>query len=178
GPAVDGPDLRDPLLRHRIDQLHGVLAAPGRDHGRDDLEAAGRLALIRERLLGHFGRGAHRRDPSPGRAAEPVRPDPRLARKLRELLDARVPSGLTLDEASGMLHAHPAHLVRAFTRAYGIPPHRYLTGRRIDLARRLLLAGHRPAEVATLAGFFDQPHFTRHFRRMLGTTPAAYARRA
>lgn len=162
GRAVDAPDLRDPLLRRRIDQLHRVLAAP-----QDGLEAAGRLALIRERLLTHL-------DDRPG-AREPRRRDPRLAGRLRELLDARVPDGLSLDEAAALLGAHPAHLVRCFTREYGLPPHRYLTSRRIDLARRLLLAGHRPSEVAPLAGFYDQPHLTRHFRAAVGTTPARYA---
>ncbi|MGY1840981.1 MULTISPECIES: helix-turn-helix domain-containing protein [unclassified Modestobacter] len=61
---------------------------------------------------------------------------------------------------------------------HGLPPRRYLTGRRVDRARRLLLAGVPPAEVATAAGFYDQAHLTRHFRRMLGTTPAAYVRSA
>ncbi|WP_436771059.1 helix-turn-helix domain-containing protein [Yinghuangia sp. YIM S09857] len=162
GHAVDTPDLRDPLLRRRVDRLHRVLTSPG-----DSLEAASRLALIRERLLTHLG-------PRPA-DLEPRRPDPRLADRLRQLLDARIPDGLSLDEAAALLGAHPAHLVRCFTRQYGMPPHRYLTGRRVDLARRLLLAGRRPAEVAALSGFYDQPHLTRHFRAAVGTTPARYA---
>jgi len=73
---------------------------------------------------------------------------------------------------------HPTHVVRAFTRRHGLPPHRYLTGRRIDRARRLLLAGMPAAEVASAVGFADQSHLTRHFRRMLATSPGAYARSA
>jgi AraC-like DNA-binding protein len=57
-----------------------------------------------------------------------------------------------------------------------LPPHRYLTGRRIEAARNLLLSGTSPAEVATRAGFFDQAHLTRHFRHYLGITPARYQR--
>ena len=125
------------------------------------------MALIRERL------GQHLRRQAPGAAR--VR-DAGLASRLRDLLDARVSSGVTLDEAARTLGAHPAHLVRAFTRELGLPPHRYLTGRRVDLARRLLLDGRPPAEVATAAGFYDQAHLTRHFRRVLGTSPARYAR--
>jgi AraC-like DNA-binding protein len=87
-----------------------------------------------------------------------------------------MPAGIGLDEAAAVLHAHPTSLVRAFTARFGIPPHRYLTGRRIDLARRLLLDGVPAAQVAAAAGFHDQAHLTRHFRRMLGTSPAAYAR--
>ncbi|MFB7464272.1 helix-turn-helix domain-containing protein [Streptomyces sp. NPDC056224] len=71
---------------------------------------------------------------------------------------------------------HPTHLIRSFTAAYGLPPHAYLTGRRVALARRLLLAGAPPAAAATAAGFYDQAHLTRHFGRHVGTSPARYAR--
>nr|WP_278259815.1 helix-turn-helix domain-containing protein [Nocardioides convexus] len=54
-----------------------------------------------------------------------------------------------------------------------MPPHRYLVGRRIDAARRALLRGERPADVAAAVGFHDQAHLHRHFRRMLGVTPGS-----
>jgi AraC-like DNA-binding protein len=162
GAAVDRPAFPDPALRQRVHQLHGALLRPG-----DELQAESRLALIRDRLARHLRRQAP--------AAASVR-DAGLASRLRDLLDARVPAGVTLDEAARVLGAHPTHLVRAFTRELGLPPHRYLTGRRVDLARRLLLDGRPPAEVATAAGFYDQAHLTRHFRRLLGTSPARFAR--
>ncbi|MDQ0684651.1 AraC-like DNA-binding protein [Streptomyces achromogenes] len=160
GAAVDAPDLRDPVLRRRVGQLHSTLARPG-----DELEADSRLALIGERLRVHL------RD---RRRAGPPRRDPALARRLRELLDERVVEGLALEEAAGLVRAHPAHLVRAFSGAYGIAPHQYLTARRVDLARRLLLDGRPPGEVAAAAGFYDQAHLTRHFRKLVGVTPGRY----
>ena len=78
-------------------------------------------------------------------------------------------------EAAGRLGAHPVHLVRSFTAAYGIAPHAYLIGRRVDAARRLLLDGHGGAQAAVAAGFYDQAHLTRVFRRYVGTTPGRYA---
>ena len=104
--------------------------------------------------------------------------DARVADGLRELLDAHVVEGVDLTGAAARFGVPPTHLVRAFTSQVGLPPHRYLTGRRIDRARQLLLEGMPAAEVATAAGFYDQAHLTRHFRRMLATTPAAYARSA
>ncbi|PXY19411.1 AraC family transcriptional regulator [Prauserella muralis] len=162
GRAVGAPALADPLLRLRVHQLHEALALPG-----EDLEAEGRLALVAERLRGHL-RGGPRTGADPG--------EPGLAARLRELLDASVPAGLTLHEAGRRLGAQPARLVRAFSWAYGLPPHRYLTGRRVEVARRHLLAGYPPAEAATAAGFYDQPHLNRHFKRLVGVTPARYAR--
>ncbi|MFI6255896.1 AraC family transcriptional regulator [Micromonospora zamorensis] len=160
GRAVDEPDLADPQLRDRIHHLHQVLAAPG-----DEFEAESRLALILERLRGQL----RQRPPVEGQPAGPG-----LAVRLRELLDARTVEGVTLGEAAELLHAHPTHLVRTFTHVHGVPPHSYLTGRRVELVRRLLLAGQRPAEAAVAAGFFDQAHLTRHFRRYLGVSPARY----
>lgn len=160
GAAVHHPGMRDPLLRQRIDQLHATLGAPG-----DEWEARSRLALVVDRLRCNLL----------ARPVATVRPDPNLARRLRDLIDGHVPDGLSLDDAAAALHAHPTHLIRAFTREFGVPPHTYLTGRRVDLARRLLLAGMRPVDVAQAAGFYDQSHLTRHFQRMLGTSPARYA---
>ncbi|MGW6707532.1 helix-turn-helix domain-containing protein [Streptomyces sp. NPDC054956] len=162
GRAVDTPVIGDRLLRSRIDLLHAALV-----HAGDAFEAESRLSFIRERLHFHLAALQPR---TPGREAN------RLATELRELLDARTRAGLSLHEAAATLHAHSTHLIRCFKQTYGLPPHAYLTGKRIEHARRLLLDGHRPAEVATTVGFHDQAHLNRHFTRHVGTTPARYQR--
>ncbi|MGW7077449.1 AraC family transcriptional regulator [Streptomyces sp. NPDC054866] len=163
GPAVDGPDLIDPVLRRRVGLLHAALARRG-----DELEAESRLALIGERLRGHL-----RPRITPGAPGDAGRG---VAQDLRDLLDERLLEGVTLEEAARLVHAHPTHLVRAFSGAYGIAPHQYVMSRRVDRARRLLLAGQPPGEVATAAGFYDQSHLTRHFKRVVGIAPGRYAR--
>jgi AraC-like DNA-binding protein len=162
GLAVGSPVLDDQALRHHIHLLHTSLMLPG-----EELEAECRLAVVSERLQDHMHKQVHLNSPMH---------DPGIARRLRDLLDERYVDGITLQEASSVLHAHPAHLVRAFSAEFGMGPHKYLTGRRVDLARRLLLDGLPPRTVATAAGFFDQSHLTRHFKRILGTTPGHYAR--
>ncbi|MEU1482850.1 AraC family transcriptional regulator [Streptomyces sp. NPDC005752] len=161
GRAVDRPVLRDPRLRHRVDQLHRTLELPG-----DELEAQSRLALVSERLAGHLS----------GEPVAPQVPDRRVAYALRDLLDERFVEGLPLRDAAERLHTHHTHLVRAFSREFGMAPHQYLTARRVDLARRLLLGGMRSPEVAASVGFYDQSHFSRHFKRVVGTSPGHYAR--
>jgi AraC-like DNA-binding protein len=163
GAAVDRPDLVDPVLRSRVGRLHTALGCRG-----DELEAESRLALISERLRGHLRPGAAARRPEEtGRS---------VADRLRELLDERLVQGVTLQEAAAQVHAHPAHLVRAFGAAFGITPHQYLTSRRVDRARGLLLEGQQPGEVAVATGFYDQSHLTRHFKRVVGVAPGRYAR--
>lgn len=160
GAAVDHPGWHDPGLRSAVSALDRALADP-----RESFESETRLASVVGALTARLAR-------SEALPAE----DPPLARRLREMLDDRVGEQVRLTDLAADLQAHPSHLVRSFSRAYGIPPHRYLTGRRLDLARRLLLRGVPAAEVADRAGFYDQAHLTRHFRRLLATTPAAYAR--
>jgi AraC-like DNA-binding protein len=159
GAAVDSPAFDDAVLRQRVHQLHLALAQPG-----EALDAESRLALIGERLRLHL------RDRRPA-----VPPPARLAQDLRDLLDERLVTGITLRDAAGLLGAHPTHLVRAFTAAFGLPPHAYLTARRVDRARGLLLAGQPAADVAPAVGFYDQAHLSRHFKRHLGTTPGRFA---
>lgn len=161
-PAVDSPDLADRVLRRRVGQLHTALAGRG-----DEFEAEARLALISERLREHL---------RPGSAVADPRPDRGVAHDLRDLLDERLREAVTLAEAARLFHVHPTHLVRAFSAAFGIAPHQYVTSRRVDLARRLLLDGQPPGEAAAAAGFYDQSHLTRHFKRIVGITPGRYAR--
>ncbi|MFJ5226243.1 AraC family transcriptional regulator [Streptomyces sp. NPDC088400] len=161
-PAVDGPDLADPVLRRRVGQLHTALAKRG-----DEFEAESRLALISQRLREHL---------RPRLAVGGARPYRGIAQDLRDLLNERLLEGIALEEAARLLHTHPAHLVRAFSGAFGIAPHQYMMSRRVDLARRRLLAGQPPGEVATAVGFYDQSHLTRHFKRVVGIPPGRYAR--
>jgi len=158
GRAVDAPAPADELLRTRVDQLHRALAEPG-----GALEAESRLVLIGERIHQTFGR-------------PPAGGPTRLADELRDLLDSRLTDGITLREAGERLHADPAHLVRSFGKEFGLPPHRYLVGRRVEAARRRLLDGEPIADVATGVGFHDQAHLHRHFTRLVGTTPRRFAR--
>jgi AraC-like DNA-binding protein len=164
GAAVDQPVLHDPTLRQRIHRLHVALAHPD-----DELEAESRLAFVVERLQLHLKRQVKR---------PPLLTDTPIAHRLRELLDERFVQGIALREAALILHAHPTHLVRAFSREFGLGPHQYLTSRRVDLARRLLLSGHATRTVASTVGFYDQSHLTRNFKRILGDSPARYARSA
>jgi AraC-like DNA-binding protein len=161
GRAVDEPDLHEPGLRRAVYALDRALGEPD-----DALEAEGRLAMVADRLRAHLGgQPVGVPDPHPGT----------LAGELRDLLDVRLFEATTLAEAGSALSASPAHLVRCFTRTFGIAPHQYVVARRIDAARKRLLDGEPIALVAATAGFYDQAHFTRQFKRHVGIPPGRYA---
>lgn len=173
GRAVDRPTVAGAGLVRRVRALHGVLAPA---HPGDALEAETRLSFVAEDLRNAL-RGRPAAAVDDGQEREQERARGALATALRDLLDARPFAPVTLAAAGTELGASPTHLVRCFTRAFGVPPHRYAVGRRIDAARRQLLDGRPPAEVAAAVGFHDQSHLARHFRHHVGTTPGRYARR-
>jgi AraC-like DNA-binding protein len=99
-------------------------------------------------------------------------------RRARAYLHERFNESVSLDELSAIAGLSPYHLVRSFTRRFGLPPHAYQIHVRVERARVLLATGMPPAQVASSVGFADQSHFTRHFRRINNVTPANYARAA
>ncbi|BCJ46630.1 hypothetical protein GCM10010168_38470 [Actinoplanes ianthinogenes] len=122
------------------------------------------MALTVERLRAHL-------------SAHPLPPPHRgAAHRLRDLLESHIVPGLPLRTAAAELHFAPAHLVRSFRHEFGMTPHQYVISRRVDLARRLILTGLPLSTAATRSGFYDQPHLTRHFKRILGVTPAQFTR--
>ncbi|HEX9033999.1 MAG TPA: AraC family transcriptional regulator [Streptosporangiaceae bacterium] len=67
-------------------------------------------------------------------------------------------------------------IARHFRRAFGTSPDRYRTMRRVALARAAIERGLPLAQVAAEAGFADQSHMTRQFKRAYGLTPTHWAK--
>jgi AraC-like DNA-binding protein len=164
GPAVDRPVIGHGGLHGRIAALHDALACAD-----DALEAETRLWDIVDRIRASLG--------------EPAAPVTHvagadLAEQLRAFLDARVFESATMRSAAAEIGAGPSRLARAFSAAFGIPPHVYVLGRRLEAARDRILRGQDLADVAAEVGFYDQAHLSRHFKRYLGTTPNRFRRGA
>lgn len=100
----------------------------------------------------------------------------RAVRRAIELLRERLADAVTLDALADHAGMDKFHLCRAFRAQVGLAPHAYLTRLRIMRAKELLADGVRPGEIAPRVGLYDQSQLNRHFRRIVGTTPGAYAR--
>ncbi|MFZ5557849.1 MAG: helix-turn-helix domain-containing protein [Pseudomonadota bacterium] len=89
-------------------------------------------------------------------------------------IEERLDEPLPIARMAAVAGLAPDRFLRAFKRARGTPPHRYLMERRVERARRLLQTTDLPiAEVAAAAGLSSQSHLTTLFRRRLGLTPGA-----
>jgi AraC-like DNA-binding protein len=166
--AFREPIVTDPRSVHLVRSAHEELTA-----GLDPLAAHSKLAWAFEAVIERHGRPAVL-GPAPG---GPRASDAAAARKVAEirdrlLADLRCPPSLR--ELAAGVELSPFHMLRMFREATGFPPHAWLVLERVCHARHLLAAGRNPAEVAGAAGFADQAHLTRWFKRVTGVTPAAF----
>ena len=94
----------------------------------------------------------------------------------REFLETAVVFGARLDQLEQVTGCDRWQLSRDFRALLGTSPYRYLQHRRVDRAKRLLREGATLADAAHGAGFADQSHFGRTFRKAVGLTPKEWLR--
>jgi AraC family transcriptional regulator len=151
--AVAGGSPYPGYLEERFEDLAGRLAAARRDVRRQ----MARLGVVR-----------------PAAKAELYR---RLVRA-RDFIEASLDRPVTLFDMARVACVSPHHFHRQFARAFGAPPHRWLTRRRLDEARRLLEeTGRSVSEVCLDVGFQSLGSFSALFRRRFGVPPSALGRR-
>jgi AraC family transcriptional regulator len=126
--------------------------------------------------------------PSHGDAAC-VSPQPRLRRggaglapwqlaRVRRHIERHLGSRLTNAGLAALVGLNEDYFARAFKASAGRAPHAYVVERRIERAKSLLLGGELPlCQVALAAGFADQAHLSRRFRKTVGASPASWRRR-
>lgn len=95
-------------------------------------------------------------------------------RQAAEFISDNRTEALTLEQICSAAELSPSYLIRAFKRRYGLTPHAYLINRRVQYGQSQLRRGRAIAEVALDAGFADQAHFQRAFKRLLAATPRQY----
>jgi AraC family transcriptional regulator len=108
-------------------------------------------------------------------AAKGERPVPGWLQRARVLVDVHFAKPLPLVEVARHVGVHPVHLARTFRRVHQMTFAGYVRQVRIEFARRELAVSGAPlGDIAVAAGFCDQSHFSRLFKRYTGQTPAEY----
>lgn len=113
---------------------------------------------------------------------EPSQPDPDLLRRLlraKDRMDAASHEGWPVQRLARVSGVSEAHFARAFKRAFGVPPHRYLLTRRIERATALLRDTDLAiTDIAFQAGWESLGTFGRTFRDITGESPSMARARA
>jgi len=108
---------------------------------------------------------------------EPERKAPPWLASVKDFLRDNFSEPPALDELAGAAGVHPTHLTRVFRQFEHCTVGDYVREARIDYARRRMLGTKEPlVEIALAAGFADQTHFTRSFKRVTGMTPTEFRR--
>jgi len=100
---------------------------------------------------------------------------PSALRRVREHIDRNLAEHIEISDLAMLAGLSPCHFSRAFKQSMGMPPHRYLTSRRVQEAARLIESTDKPMfEIALDVGFSDQSHFTRVFSVQIGESPGRF----
>lgn len=94
--------------------------------------------------------------------------------QLKRRLEQHPQEKLELADMARMTHIDKFHLIRKFRSRYGLTPMRFLAQSRVRMARRIMLRSASLTLAALDAGFYDQSHFIREFRRIAGMPPGKY----
>jgi AraC family transcriptional regulator len=97
---------------------------------------------------------------------------PQDCRRLSAYIANNLHGDLSVAALAALVQLGPDHFSRAFRAGFDCAPHQYVLQARLALARRLLDDSTLPlAAIAGEAGFTDQSHMCRWFKRAYGVTP-------
>ena len=151
----------DPALAGRLLRLHRSLEHPKARLEREALLITALVELARR----HGGTAPH---------GGPHGSSPRAVTLALDYLQENFAEDLSLAQLAALAGVDRFHLLRAFRRSLGLPPHLFQTQLRLRHAKQLMLAGEKPAMAAVAAGFADQSHLIRKFKAAYGVTPGQY----
>jgi AraC family transcriptional regulator len=104
--------------------------------------------------------------------------DRRRLTRVLDHIEAHLEGDLSLDQLASIACLSRFHFARAFKAAVGQSPHRYVSAKRLERAKALLVREDRAlVDIALALNFSCQANFTRAFRQVTGLTPGQYRRR-
>ena len=92
----------------------------------------------------------------------------------RDFIEAQPEDSFSLDELSDQIFVSKYYLIREFKKTIGLSPHQFQIQNRIRKSQHLLQNGTTITDVAIAMGFYDQSHFIKYFKKIVGITPTEY----
>lgn len=166
-----GPAFEDPLLAGVAHAIASELQAQ---------TSAGNLLV--QALAGTLAaRILQRHISAPSDRSVPRHPrqglDRRRLFRVLDYIEANLEGDLAIDRMASIACLSRYHFARTFKQAVGQSPHRYVSAKRLERAKALLVQSDRSlVDIALALSFSSQANFTRAFRQVTGRTPGQYRR--
>ena len=160
--STDSPYFKESILEDKTflnfyADLHQQLFS-----GNENLEVKESIYLLIEKLLVKAGLKTKE---------VYLRGNRRKAKLARDYIHNHYSDPIQLEDLEEETGLSKFYFIKLFESIYGLSPNRYLNNLRIEKAKRFLYEGMSCQQVAHSTGFYDQSHFTRHFKRIVGVTP-------
>ncbi len=96
-------------------------------------------------------------------------------RTIKQYIADNLSLALTIDDIASRVHLAPQYVCNLFKKETGSTIMQYVISRRIDLAKRLLIANDNPIYViAERCGFSDYNYFSHTFKKVTGVSAASF----
>jgi len=152
--------VEDQQLLEEIKQFHELA-----EYNKDDANTKLIWQRIKEKLLSIS---------EPGKNTEEALLYKPGIKKAKEYICANCKSQLLLSDVAKMVNMSEFYFNRVFHQMIGMSPYAYLLFCRVKKSQEILLGGESVTSSAYEAGFFDQSHFIRLFRKHTGVTPGSF----
>ena len=101
--------------------------------------------------------------------------NPTLAELVRRFIDQNIAKKITLLDLSYHFHYSSVTITQSFKERFGKTIVEYVTEKRMEKAKQLLLVSNSPlSEISVLCGFSDVEYFSRSFRKYFNMPPATW----
>lgn len=156
---LNQPLFNKPDLRHQILSFSTLIQQP--NYSKIELEAG--LLQIAQSLIAISGKL--------DLGVQKTRRIDKLLLKAKDYILANIQYDISIDNIAEIATMSKFHFIRQFRLQFGITPHQYVLNCRVNLARKLIETGQSLNQTAFDAGFADNSHLNRHFKRIYGVTP-------
>lgn len=93
---------------------------------------------------------------------------------IKQIIISESEQELRLEYLAKQIYISKYYLIRKFKENIGLTPHNFQIQNRIRKSQHLLSEGWRISDAAAESGFYDQSHFIKCFKNILGITPSEY----
>ncbi len=98
----------------------------------------------------------------------------KLVQNIKRYLDENYCKHISLDDLENQFYSNKEYISRVFKNSYGVTISDYIDHLRIRKANNLLWEGEQVKEICYILGFYDESHFYKKYKRIMGIAPSEY----